>query len=126
MKSKIILILGVILAIIIIFFVGSFIWYSSSLKPVSKIDVNQNQPIRVEITEGMGLSNIADLLKENNIIKNTLAMKIYAKVNKVTNLKAGKYDLNNSENVQTILAHIANGELLQKQQLILKKMYLIF
>ena len=37
-------------------------------------------------------------------------MKIYVKLHKITNLQAGKYDLNNSENLSDVLMHIQNGE----------------
>ncbi len=111
MKSKLVTILGIILGIVIILFVGLFIWYSSSLKPVKKASTQENVPIRVEIKEGMGLSGIANLLEENNVIKSAFATKLYAKVNNISNLKAGKYDLDNTENTQTILEHIVNGEI---------------
>lgn len=113
MKSKkIIIILGIILVLIISLCIGVFVWYSSNLKPVSK---EESEAIRIEISEGTGVSKIADLLEQSNVIKSANAMKIYAKVNNIGALQAGKYDLNNNENMQTILSHIVNGEVVSDE-----------
>lgn len=115
MKSKLTVVLGIILGLIVLLFIGFFIWYSINLKPVSKISSEENTPIRLEIQEGMGISSIANLLEKNNVIKNAFAMKLYAKINNINNLKAGKYDFNNSENAQTILTHIVNGDVANEE-----------
>ncbi len=109
-KKVILIIFICILILVISGFIGAFIWYNSNLKPVSQEKVSEDDYIRVEITEGMGISQIANLLEEANVIKNANAMKIYAKINNLSGLKAGKYDFNNSENVEAILTHIINGE----------------
>lgn len=111
MKLKIV---GIIFAVIFVIIIGvgifGFTWYNSNLEPVSSEQVSEDDYIRVVIDEGMGVSQIAQLLKENNVIRNANVMKIYAKINNIGALKAGKYDLNNSENMQTILHHIVNGD----------------
>lgn len=111
MNKKIIRILVIIGIAVVLSVIGAFVWYNSNLKPVnSKVSIEENELIRVEIEEGMGIINIAELLDDNNIIRSATVMKIYSKINNVTNLQAGKYDLNNAENMQTILEHIVNGE----------------
>lgn len=107
-KKKIIIIaLAVVVVLILCVIIGGFTWYKLGLKPVEK---ENGQVIRVEILAGSGTSAIADVLEQNNIIKSANIMKIYAKINNLNNLQAGKYDLNNSEDLSTILAHIQNGE----------------
>ncbi len=116
MKSKkIIIAIAIILIVIIFLAIGVFVWYSNCLKPVSSMPIEENEPIRIEITEGMGVSKIADLLEESNVIKNASVMKIYAKINNIGALQAGKYDLNNSENMPTVLSHIINGEIVNDE-----------
>lgn len=106
-KGKIIGIILVILAVLIVAVLGgAFVWYTSSLKAIS----SSKDGIRVEIKEGTGVSGIANLLEENEIIKNAMAFKIYCKLNGVTNLQAGKYELLPSDNVAIIAEHIANGD----------------
>jgi len=58
----------------------------------------------------MGVKSIANLLKEKNIIKNATVMKIYCQINNVNNLKAGKYELNNNEDLSQIIEHLSNGD----------------
>lgn len=104
--KKIVIVLVIIFVLLIAGGIGALVWYNSSLKPLS----NEENIIRVEIKEGSGISAIAENLEENKIIKNALVFKIYCKMNSVTNLQAGKYDLNTAEDMPTIIAHIVNGE----------------
>lgn len=99
------LIILIILAIIVV--IWGAIWYTNSIKAVNK---KNPETINVEIEEGMGPQSIAKLLEKNNVIKSATAMKIYIKLNNVNSLKFGKYEFNNSENLETIISHIVNGE----------------
>lgn len=85
---------------------GIFVWYNTSLKPLN----SSKDGIRVEIKEGIGVSGIAKLLEENEIIKSALAFKIYCKLNSITNLQAGKYELIPGDSAIIIAEHIANGD----------------
>lgn len=107
-KNGISIILILIIAVIIIA-LSVFFWYTNSIKPVANKS-NSEASIRIEIQEGMGIRSIANLLEKNNIIKSAKAMQIYAKLNNVSNLKAGKYELDNSENLSQIINHIVKGE----------------
>ncbi len=106
MIKKVVLI---IVILIIVSGIGSFSWYLNGMKPVIT-SKSSNEVISVEIEEGMGTSSIANLLEKNNVIKSATVMKIYIKLNNITNLKAGKYDFSNTEDLQTIINHIKNGE----------------
>ena len=70
----------------------------------------ERKVIRVEIKEGMGISQIAELLEEKEIIRNADIMKVYSKLNKVKGLQAGKYDLCPEEDTKTIISHLEKGE----------------
>ena len=105
--KKIVIVLVIMLVLMIAGGIGAFAWYNSALKPLSK----EENIIRIEITEGSGISGIADTLEGKKIIRNALVFKIYCKINDVTNLQAGKYDLNTAEDMPTIIAHIVNGEI---------------
>lgn len=111
-KKIVIISLAVIFAMIIIFIIGSFIWYKMGTKPVQK---EAGQVIRVEIEEGSGTVAIAELLEQKQVIKSANAMKIYVKLNNIQSLQAGKYDLSNSEDLATILTHIQNGEVVNEE-----------
>lgn len=111
-KKLVIIILLSVLVLIIGTVIGFTIWYKVGTKPVAK---ENGQTIRVEIAEGSGIVTIANLLEENNVIKSSNVMKLYIKLNNISNLQAGKYDLNNSEDLKTILAHIRNGEVANEE-----------
>ena len=95
-----------IIALIILLGVGVFVWYINSLKAVTKSE----EFVTLEIEEGMGVKSIANLLEKNNIIKNATAMKIYTKINNINNLKAGKYNLNRSEDLSKIIEHLVTDD----------------
>lgn len=102
--------IGTIFVILIILavlgLIGAFAWYNISLSPVS----NSKDGIRVDIPEGTGVSGIANILEENEVIRNAFAFKIYCKLANVTNLQAGKYELLPSDKATVIAEHIAKGD----------------
>ena len=103
--------LGTVLLIAIIGIIGVFSWYNISLNPLKKPTGNkEKEVIRIEIKEGMGSSQIAELLYDAKIIKSATAMKIYVKINNLSNLQAGVYDLSPEEDTLDIVSHIINGE----------------
>lgn len=109
-KSKRGIILALILIIVVILIgcgIAGVVWYTSNLKPVS----SNTKVVKVEITEGMGIARIAKELEDNGVIKSADVMKIYAKINRIGNLQAGKYELDSSEDMPTILAHISSGNI---------------
>jgi len=93
--------------IVIVVIVGIIGWYTNGLKSVTK---QNSETITVEIKDGMGVQSIANLLEKNNVIKSATVMNIYAKLNNINNLKKGKYDFNNSEDLATIISHMENGK----------------
>ena len=106
MKNRIILLI-IILAIATVL-VGGFLYYSNGLKAVKP---GEGEDIRIKIEEGTGVTGIARLLEENNVIRDQDIMKIYCRLHNVRGLQAGRYKLNNGEDLKTILGHIQNGEI---------------
>ena len=92
-QAKKIIIIGFAICVFVIVSlgIGACIWYQIGKKPVQK---ENGQVIRIEIQEKTGTVAIAQLLEQNQVIKNANVMKIYAKLNHITSLKEGKYDLN--------------------------------
>ena len=106
------IILGIVAFLFIVLFV--LIWYNSSLKPVSKDNIN----IQVDIPIGSTSDDIANILKEKDIIKNKLNFKIYIKLNKISGLQAGNYILNKSWGVPEILETLKTGKVMKEQVII--------
>lgn len=100
-KNKIILIIAIIILIIII----SLIWYFISISQVSRDNVEKE----ITIPLGSGTDKIAEILKENKLIKNKISFKIYVKLNQISNFQAGTYYLNQNMNVKEITEKLQTG-----------------
>ena len=111
MKKKI-LILAII--IIILAITLPVIWYNTSISPVNK---QNTEKIEIEIPIGSTSDDIAQVLKDNHLIKNKLAFKIYVKLNKVSNFQAGKYELYQTMNISEITKTLQTGKLYVENQL---------
>lgn len=79
--------------------------YSFSLSPVS----NSQKEITLEIKAGTGVSKIADALKEKKLIRSKLSFKIYYKLNKKDNLKAGTYIFKQNMGTKKIVKYLEEG-----------------
>ncbi len=84
---------------------GLFIFYKSSLSPVS----NGDDLIEVDILDGMSLKKVAGLLEESNVIKNDTTFLIYARLNSLENVKSGSYAFKQSQSVDEILQLLNKG-----------------
>ena len=114
MKAKKIVLIVLIAVIVII---GAILlWYSSSTKCVNK---KSDEEINIEIPMGTGTSKIADILKENKLIKSKIAFKIYVKLNNVSDFQAGDYHLKQNMNLKTITEMLKTGILEDPNQITL-------
>lgn len=104
LKSKKVVIIGMV-AIVILLIIGFVTWYFISISRVSKNEVE----IEVTIPLGSGTSKIADILKENNLIKDKTAFKMYVKLNKVSDFQAGTYYFKQSMNLKEITEMLKTG-----------------
>ena len=82
------------------------------------VEKNKNKSeIEVIIPLGSGTSTIAEILKENNIIKNKTMFKIYVKINKISDFKAGTYYLKPSMDYKEITGMLKTGIMHDPNQL---------
>lgn len=102
-----------IVAIILLIAIIGLIWYFASISKVSKKD----DEIEVTIPLGSGTNKIAEILKENKLIKSKMAFKLYVKLNKVTNFQAGKYYLKQNMNVKEMTQMLQTGIMHDPNQL---------
>ena len=107
-KNKNILkILIALVVVVLIAGISVLVWYSNGLKPI----LDKDDTVRITIEKGSSVSVISENLQNKGVIKNALIMKLYCKLNNVSNLQAGKYNLNPAEDMPTIISHIVNGEI---------------
>ena len=106
--KKVLFVIGILLLVLVLAFVGVCIWYNDCTFAVTPTEVKY---VKVEIPEGSTFTQVAEILEENGIIKSALAMRIFAKLNGVgSNIKAGKFNIPTSDDLTTIIAHLESGD----------------
>lgn len=97
----------VVLVVAIIMGFSSWRWYQKQLTSPD----GATQTVRVMITEGSSAQQIAKILKDKQLIRNTSAFEWYIRLNKLrSKLQAGNYEISSSQSVQEIVNLIANGQ----------------
>ena len=109
--KKIHLIIVIVFTLLITLLVTPFVWYTCSLKAVSK----ENVPVRIDIQLGSSSDVIASTLSDNNVIRSKIAFKLYIKLNKINDIQAGNYELNKNMNVKEIVETLKTGKLPKEQ-----------
>lgn len=94
--------IGIIIILILIAIIACYVLMFTK---VSK----DNGEVKVEIPMGTGISQIAKILKQNNIIRSETGFKIYVKLNKISNFQAGKYYLKQSMSLKEITKMLQSG-----------------
>lgn len=105
MKKLIAVLVIIALALAAFIFINNYI--NENLEAV---DRNDDTKIVVEIPSGSTTNDIAEILFDNNLIKNTLAFKYYAeKTESDSKLKAGSFVLSKNMNVDELLQALIKG-----------------
>ena len=104
MKFSIKKLIIIIIAFILILFLGFIILYKLSTKAVS----NESVPVEFVVEKGTTPNEVIPELKEKDLIKSTFFTKLYVKLNGIHSISAGKYELNKNMNVETIFNTIAD------------------
>ncbi len=94
-----------LLIIMIIVVGGSCLFYKLMLEPTSKESID----IEIVVPKGSSISSIANVLKENDLIKSANVFKLYAKFNKKQNIKPSTYILNKNMGVEKIISKLIQG-----------------
>lgn len=98
---------GVLLLIAALVGIGGLVWYNDQLGAVAP---GSKQQVRVEVVSGMGPSDIAQLLKDKDLIKNPQVFGWYVRLEGVeNNLQAGQYTLSKAMTVEEIVMHLQKG-----------------
>jgi len=107
-RNPLIGLLILLILIISLSFATVFVLWKSYNNPV---DPQNTKAIRIVIPKGYGSSQIADLLKQKNLIKNSLAFRIKVKqLNLGNKLQAGSYQISPSQNLEKIVSSLTSGK----------------
>ncbi len=106
-SSRVTKTLLILASICMLFSAAFFIFLEKAVKPV---DVENSQPISVQIPVGTGTGGIAEILKENGLINNTPIFRFESKAKGYDGkYKAGEYMLSKSMSMLTIMEKIVSG-----------------
>ena len=104
---KIVFILLTALTVLFIAVIAfGFFYIKSTIEPVDK---NSTEDIEIEIPLGSSTSNIATILKENDLIKNKRVFQFYVKFKNYSDFQAGEYILNQSMTMDDIANNLQTG-----------------
>lgn len=107
-KKRAIRALLLLAAVVVVAIIGLFAWYSYELSPV---DAHATDKKLIKIESGSTPSEIASLLKKENVIRNQDIFLWYARFHKVQNsLQAGSYRLSSSDSTPEIVDHLSSGK----------------
>lgn len=106
MKKKVIIITIVTVVVLIIAaIIGFTMYYINMMNPVSE----QSETVTVNIENGSTPDQIGKMLKQSNLIKDDFVFKIYVRLNNVSDMKAGEYELNKNMGVSQIIETLQEG-----------------
>lgn len=104
-KSKKIVVF--LIAILVLIIVTTFV-VIQQMGPYNK---NNKEDIVIDIPTGSTLSQVTNILKENNLIKNKTLFKLYVRVsNNSSKLKSGKYLFNQTYSNKEIIKDLSKGK----------------
>lgn len=96
-------IVAVAMSLVVVFFLATctfgFFWVKSSLEP---INTEATKTIQVEIPEGSSTKEIANILFENDLIKNATVFYYFSKIKSYNNFQSGFYNLSQSMSVDDL------------------------
>lgn len=98
--------LFIIIIVGVLMIAMAFVWIFLS----SPTDRNNDTKIQIEIKSGTSTQEIADILKENNLIRSELVFAIHVKFYNVKSLKAATYMFSPSMNLNEIVKILEEGK----------------
>ncbi|MCL2383984.1 MAG: endolytic transglycosylase MltG [Oscillospiraceae bacterium] len=105
-KKKVIIMLVAVLLVIILLALIPVVWYGTSVSPM---DRNNEEIVRLEIPMGTDSRGIATMLRENGLIRNENAFRIYVWLRGETTFQAGTYEFHRSMSLSEIVTALEGG-----------------
>lgn len=99
-KKVLISLIGAVSLLIIL--LSGFLFYQMNLQPVG----DHSEIVEFEVAEGDSASAVIDRLSDEELIKNAMIAKLYARFNGLTDIKAGHFQLDRSWDTGEILSYM--------------------
>lgn len=85
---------------------GAYFWYTSQFQPVS----TDETVVLFEIPSGSTVNATAQRLENENLIKSALAFRIFVRLDDLSNLQAGYYEISPAMDMRTVAEKIFSGD----------------
>lgn len=90
---------------------SGYFYIKSALQPV---DSDNNEPIEFEVPMGSSTTEIAEILEENGLIKNSKVFRFYVKFKNYSDFQAGEYALAPSLSLDEIIHELHEGKVMEE------------
>lgn len=101
LKPKIKVLISVVIILLLLVFIFIFL--------TGPVNSRNKTLIDVEITQGTSTSKIAEILKDNKLIRSKTMFKIYSKLGSSKSLQAGVYQFSQDMSLKEIVDELGNG-----------------
>ncbi len=85
---------------------AAYWWYNDNLRPRS----DSSEHINFKVDSGASVDTVASLLEQKGLVRSSLAVIIYMKLNDATNIKSGVYMFAPNQTPQEIVAWLIDGK----------------
>jgi UPF0755 protein len=107
-KRLIATIVGIGIALLVVLVAAGLLWYD---KQLTAVNPSNDEKVKITIEQGAGVPDIAQTLKDNQLIRNTTVFEWYVRQQgKTSQLQSGAYRLSQSEDVAAIVKHLTTGQ----------------
>ena len=101
LKPKVKVLISVVIILLLLVFIFIFL--------TGPVNSRNKTLIDVEITQGTSTSKIAEILKDNKLIRSKTMFKIYSKLGSTKSLQAGVYQFSQDMSLKEIVDELGNG-----------------
>lgn len=103
----------IIISLVLILVIGGISGYMYIKSALDPVEPDSDQEVEIEIPIGSSTSEIAGILEEKDIIKDSLIFRFYIKFNNVSNFQAGNYTFSPSMELEEIIESLKSGKVLK-------------
>ncbi|SET78100.1 UPF0755 protein [Oceanobacillus limi] len=104
----------IVISLILILVVGGISGYNYIKSALQPVDPNNEQGVDIEIPLGSSTSTIAEILEENDLIKDSRIFRFYIKFKNESGFQAGEYTFTKSMTFNQIIESLKSGRIIKE------------
>lgn len=104
----------ILFSLILIVVIGGFSGYTYIKNALKPVDSESKEQIEVEIPLGSSTSQIANILEENDVIKDARVFRFYIKFKNKADFQAGTYTISQANSLEEITEILKSGKVMEE------------